>query len=79
MNAIDIAINKLGSVSALAASLGVRQSAISNWRARGRVPAERCIDIERVTNGAVSCRELRPDVFGACPTDHVPEASNAAA
>ncbi|MGY4697613.1 helix-turn-helix domain-containing protein [Xylella fastidiosa subsp. sandyi] len=79
MNAIDIAINKLGSVSALAASLGVRQSAISNWRARGRVPAERCIDIERVTNGAVICRELRPDVFGAAPTDHRPEASNAAA
>ncbi|AIC11315.1 helix-turn-helix domain-containing protein [Xylella fastidiosa] len=79
MNAIDIAINKLGSVSALAASLGVRQSAISNWRARGRVPAERCIDIERVTNGAVICRELRPDVFGASPAGHRPEASNAAA
>ncbi len=67
MNAIDIAVKEFGSVNALAASLGVRQSAISNWRARGRVPAERCIVIERVTNGAVSRYQLRPDIFGTPP------------
>nr|5W8Y_A Chain A, protein XPH1 [Xylella fastidiosa subsp. sandyi Ann-1] len=70
MNAIDIAINKLGSVSALAAALGVNQSAISQWRARGRVPAGRCIDIELYTDGRVECRELRPDVFGALEHHH---------
>ncbi|WP_411393486.1 transcriptional regulator [Xylella fastidiosa] len=74
MNAIDIAVKEFGSVNALAASLGVRQSAISNWRARGRVPAERCIVIERVTNGAVSRYQLRPDIFG---TPHKSQAGGA--
>lgn len=78
MNAIDIAVKEFGSVNALAASLGVRQSAISNWRARGRVPAERCIVIERVTNGAVSRYQLRPDIFGTPPTSHRQEVSDAA-
>lgn len=32
------------------------------WRARGEVPAERCPDIERATDGQVLVDQLRPDV-----------------
>nr|WP_241547348.1 YdaS family helix-turn-helix protein [Xylella fastidiosa] len=34
--------------------------------------------LERVTNGAVSRYQLRPDIFGAPPTGHLPEVSDAA-
>jgi DNA-binding transcriptional regulator YdaS (Cro superfamily) len=32
------------------------------WKHRGRVPAEHCPSIERATQGAVRCEQLRPDV-----------------
>nr|5W8Z_A Chain A, XPH2 [Pseudomonas fluorescens PF5] len=54
-----------GTQSALAAALGVNQSAISQM-----VRAGRCIDIELYTDGRVECRELRPDVFGALEHHH---------
>jgi DNA-binding transcriptional regulator YdaS (Cro superfamily) len=40
--------------------LSVSVSRVCNWRIRG-TPAERCPDIERATNGAVRCEELRPE------------------
>lgn len=47
----------------LAETIGVPQALISQWRRKVRpVPAERCPAIERATNGAVTCEELRPDV-----------------
>ncbi|AXK39634.1 transcriptional regulator [Crenobacter cavernae] len=57
---IDKAIELLGGVSATARLFGVTPWAVSKWRQR--VPAERCIDIEKATKGAVRCEELRPDV-----------------
>jgi DNA-binding transcriptional regulator YdaS (Cro superfamily) len=63
MDALDQAINHFSGVSALARALGVRQSVVSNWRMRGKVPAERCAAIEALTAGLVTCRDLRPDVF----------------
>jgi DNA-binding transcriptional regulator YdaS (Cro superfamily) len=65
MNALDRAIEIVGGVGKLAAALSTRQSTVSNWRSRGHVPAERCLDIERATAGAVTRYDLRPDVFGA--------------
>ena len=62
MNALQRAIDHLGSQSALAAALGVVPQVVHNWRMRGSVPAERCPAIERATDGAVRCEELRPDV-----------------
>jgi len=32
------------------------------WLHRGKVPADYCPTIERVTGGAVRCEDLRPDV-----------------
>ena len=48
----------------LAAQLGVTQAMVSHWsRGACRVTAEYAIKIERVTGGAVSRSELRPDIF----------------
>ena len=47
----------------LAHAIGVSPVIISQWKTGARqVPAERCPAIERATNGAVRCEELRPDV-----------------
>lgn len=47
----------------LARKLGVTQGAVHQW-ATGmtRPSAERCIQIEKATAGAVRCEDLRPDV-----------------
>jgi DNA-binding transcriptional regulator YdaS (Cro superfamily) len=57
-------IDAAGGQSALAAAIGVKQQLVWSWlhRGGGRVPAEHCPAIERATNGAVRCEELRPDV-----------------
>jgi DNA-binding transcriptional regulator YdaS (Cro superfamily) len=59
---IQRAIRVAGSQRALAARCGVTQAAVSKWVLGGRVPAERCVEIERATSGAVRCEELRPDI-----------------
>ena len=46
---------------AFAKELGVHQTAVSQWIA-GRVPLDRCVQIERLTNAAVTCEDLRPDL-----------------
>lgn len=51
-----------GSQKKLAIDLGVSEQAISKWKKRG-VPAERVLEIERVTGGAVTRYELRPDLY----------------
>jgi len=51
------------SQTALAREIGVSAVLINQWKSGARqVPAGRCPDIERATNGAVTCEELRPDV-----------------
>lgn len=62
LSPLQTAIKAAGSVTELAARLGVRQSAVSNWLARGTVPPERCGAIEAATDGAVRAEHLRPDV-----------------
>jgi DNA-binding transcriptional regulator YdaS (Cro superfamily) len=47
----------------LAQTIGVHPVVISQWSTGVRqVPAERCPDVERATEGAVRCETLRPDV-----------------
>lgn len=72
MDSLDRAVKLLGGTKALGAAVGVVQTAVSNWKSRGNVPAEYCPSIERATRDAVSanpelgdpvtCEELRPDV-----------------
>lgn len=59
MQALDAAIGEL-SVAVFAARIGVAQSTVSMWKARGRIPAENCPAIERETG--VRCERLRPDI-----------------
>jgi DNA-binding transcriptional regulator YdaS (Cro superfamily) len=60
---IDRAAKLLGSQVALANALGVTKAAVGQWKDEGRrVPAEHCPAIERLTDGVVTCEELRPDV-----------------
>lgn len=56
-----------GRASTLAATLGIRdpKSAVLIYlwaNGRRQVPADRCPAIERATDGAVRCEDLRPDV-----------------
>lgn len=63
---IERAIAAVGSATALAQRLGVTPAAVGQWKSgERRVPAERCPEIERETNGAVRCEHLRPDVAWA--------------
>ena len=52
-----------GGQSALGRLLGLSQSTVSGWVERGKVPAERVLDAERVTQ--VPCWKIRPDLYRA--------------
>lgn len=57
------AIEALGGLGRMATALNVTTAAIGQWRDCIRqVPAERCVQIEALTQGAVRCEQLRPDV-----------------
>ena len=63
MNSITKAIQLAGSASRLAAALKVTPQAVCFWRdGLRKLPAELCIHIEKATQGAVRCEDLRPDV-----------------
>ena len=71
MNAISRAAEVVGSQKELADQLGVHPSFISqmaNDLRRG--PPTLCRKIQGLTNGAVTCSQLRPDIFGE-PEDAV--------
>lgn len=61
--AIRTAADHVGGQASLARLLGVKPPTVNQW-ANGdrRVPAEQCPAIERATQGAVRCEQLRPDV-----------------
>lgn len=63
MTKVAEAIGILGGPAAAARKLGVSMQLASFWR-RGlrRFPADRCIEVERLTEGRIRCEELRPDV-----------------
>jgi len=46
----------------LATHLGVTPPVVSDWcTGEKQVPLDRCVAIERFTEGVVTCEELRPD------------------
>ena len=67
MDALDRAISIVGTQTALAAALRIKSPSISGWRESGRIPVERCIEIESLTKGKVTRQDLRPDIFGSPP------------
>lgn len=63
MELLDYLKAERGRASQLAAGLGVSPVLVSQWGNKQRpTPAARCPDIEKLTSGAVTCEELRPDV-----------------
>ena len=66
MNAVTQAIEHVG-LAELARRCGVSYQAVRKWE-RGRVPAERCLDIEKATDGRVTRYDLRPELFGPPPS-----------
>lgn len=61
MTAIEKAIMFFGgNKSVLASKLGISPQALYQW---DKVPAEQAIKIEQMTNGQITIRELRPDLF----------------
>ncbi len=62
MSALDKAIDILGGVQATADHFNLTDMAVRQWRDR-EIPGKHCIAIERLTNGAVTCFDLRPDIF----------------
>lgn len=63
MSALDKAVKAAGGTSALAKKIGVTQAAVSNWKKRKSIPADRVLAIEAATEGAVSRHELRSDLY----------------
>ncbi|MBO4119869.1 transcriptional regulator [Cupriavidus gilardii] len=60
---LEKAIACFGSLSAMARALGLSgYQVIQEWRRQGRVPAEHCPVVERLTAGAVTCEELNEKV-----------------
>jgi DNA-binding transcriptional regulator YdaS (Cro superfamily) len=72
VSVIDRACAAVGGASTLAELLGIKPPSVSEWKTRGRVPAERVLEIERVTKGAVSRHELRPDLYPREPVKRGP-------
>ena len=63
LSPVEQVISALGGPTKAAAALKIdNPSVVMNWRQRGQVPADRVLEIERLTN--VSRHELRPDIFG---------------
>lgn len=56
-------LSQRNAVIDLARAVGVAPAVVSQWKnGVRRVPSGRCPAIERATNGAVRCEDLRPDV-----------------
>lgn len=56
-------IDKLGGPTKAAQKLGLSSpSVVMNWRLRDSIPAERVIEVEKLTG--ISRHALRPDIFG---------------
>ena len=58
----DRIVQAVGTQRELAKALGVRPQSLTKWKNSGRVPANRVLEVERITG--ISRHEIRPDVFG---------------
>lgn len=58
---LEKAIDKIGNATALAGALKVSVQAVGQWKNNIRpIPPERCVEIERLTDGEVTAESLSP-------------------
>lgn len=67
LDAIDDVIEALGGVAKVAALCGVGPSAVSNWKARGRIPPEKFFIFDRAL--APLNTRADPALFGFEPVE----------
>ncbi|HRJ59935.1 MAG TPA: Cro/CI family transcriptional regulator [Azospirillaceae bacterium] len=60
------------SQTAMAARIGVTQSAAAHWKLKGVVPMKRALQIEALTKGAVRKEQLCPDFLQSSPGEGLP-------
>ena len=60
-DAFEKAIKIAGSKAALARGLGITPWALSKWNF-DKIPEERCLTIEEITQEEVKAEQLRPDI-----------------
>lgn len=56
------AIDDAGGVAVLAEHFGISPISVYEWISRGRVPPDRCPEIEKFSKGAVKCEQLNDQV-----------------
>lgn len=71
MSAFEEFVAKRGNKAFLAAQLGITHAAVQQWG--GRVPAERVVDVERITG--IPREALRPDLYRLKPAIELPARS----
>ena len=69
---LDRAISEVGSQAELAKCIGVHPMAVSQWKRRGRIPAERVLAIAKATDWRITPHELAPDIYPD-PNDGLPQ------
>ncbi|AUX61634.1 helix-turn-helix domain-containing protein [Simonsiella muelleri] len=63
-NGIEKAIGLFGSQAEFARILEIKRMNIQHWkRGNVEVPVKRCVQIEKLTDGVVTRRDLRPDDY----------------
>ena len=69
-NSLDTAISVLGGLSEFSKKIGVRPPTAVEWvKGKRPVPIKRCVQIEKLTGGAVTRKDLRPDDYWEIWTD----------
>lgn len=69
MDVLRTAIDEAGGAATLARKCGITAQAISQWK--GRIPADRVLDISRACSWRVTPHKLRPDLYPH-PDDGLP-------
>lgn len=59
---VENACKAVGGQPNMAKLLGISEQAVSKWKRNG-VPAERVLEIERLSDRRITRHELRPDLY----------------
>lgn len=62
VSALKSAVDYFGSQQAMATALGVSRQQVNAWIKRGYISASKAIEVEKLTDGSIKKRELRPEI-----------------